>query len=307
MYNDILKKKKLAQSSKKLNLKKNYTFQIRDTDDSKKNNDIISTNFQIKCHENNTKINKNPINIRQSFKGKSKTRFLNILNHNTNQKPIKKDKNYYLNLLNDLYLNDQHLSNNNIIRFNKNDKINLSNKLVKKKTFNVSKIMNIKDNNNSKPKLSIISKNTNFDIKEEEENKNSSINSKDDKVNPFKRYISEEIASKFKTSQGLIKINNNKSKLKKLKSYHNINSLNIKNILKEENDESKDTIQKELKNVKINNNENKNKKSKKENKNEKKVIKNSRNNLNNNQKTNKKDRKSCFFCCFTVDNEDDSF
>ena len=178
---------------------------------SDKLNFISSINKSRNIQSN--KLNKIPYNIRSSYQEKSLIPNLtfgtienSINNDNKDNKDknieasVKKDKNYYLNLLNDIYLNDSHYSNKNTVKNINNNSINNSN------------------NNNSINNNSINSKN----INKKKEMSNFDINKKFMKrktCNLSKgRGSRDSLRKSHKSSkQSIFNINNdNKQKSKKL-------------------------------------------------------------------------------------------
>ena len=147
-----------------------------ETNINKRKSDVINfINSTTKSRNvQNNKLNKIPINIRSSYQENqlySKINLRNIENNinndNKNNKdkdkdkgtptptPDKKDKNYYLNLLSDIYLNDSHYSNKNIVKNFKENSINNSN----------NNSINSKSNNkniNDRKEMNAIDVNKNF-------------------------------------------------------------------------------------------------------------------------------------------------
>ena len=89
---------------------------------------LINSVYKSRNTQNN-KLNKIPFNIRSTYQEKLLNPNLNFGNIESSNisgnkvikvkdkgTPVKKDKNYYLNLLNDIYLNDSHYSNKNTVK-----------------------------------------------------------------------------------------------------------------------------------------------------------------------------------------------
>ena len=324
-------------------LHKKYSMQIIN---KCKSDDISSINLINKLSNiNNNKISKMPVNFRYSCQNKNM--FLsnkalnnenkdcdnNYFTHNyNNETSTKKDKDYYLNLLNEIYLNDSHLSNNhNEIKKESSNKI--SKKIVKKKTCNFSKYKFFNDNQiikktKSPKKLSL---NFNYENKNKlNEKNNKMINNKNEREKKGnsksklcikentqenqnnQQFSSENCIYRFKTTKALVKVKP-KVNYKKLRSSQvNIDEDKyIKKILNEPIEH------KELSKLKSKN-KNKlgsNKRSRNignQFKNEKVSLENtvtqnmsSKNTLNVTKKKYIKMYKTCF-CCL-VKNNDDSF
>lgn len=147
--------KKPSQSSKKV-FEKKYTIQINTVDFNKRKSE---ENFK-------DKINQIPFLHRMSFQNKN-IKIPSFIHHNNVsqlEKPLQ-DQKYYLHILNNIYLNDSHLTNKNIIRNSFKGSSNTSKKFEKKKTFNYIK-RGSKDNSlkkNSSKKYSYCSKDFKFD------------------------------------------------------------------------------------------------------------------------------------------------
>ena len=320
-YNKSTLFDKRASSSNKLI---QYKFSNNNVNKDKRRSDeidpiIFSNRFK---EVDNSKINQIPKNHRLSVQNSNMFLFSKISknpdNKNYHGKPRKKDKNYYINLLNELYLNDTHLTNKKkIMKFEKenpnkfskyNSSKNISFKFSTKNSNNKKnsifsneyrnkshKKLNIF--NNIKPKEEMISKDTaNFT----HETRNKRIN---------KKYLSTKMVSKFKTSKD--------KKLKKNKSSFNDNDIekeeNLNDTLKDE--KNNEAINKEIKSkkkiCKFSNKKNKsdNKINEKE-ETEVDVGDNNENISNKKTDTNKKFRKlrKCwFFCCLTANDKDDSY
>lgn len=308
-----------SKSSKKISQNKVPKYNI----DKRKSDGIAGKLFLNKFKGNqNNKVNKIPINHRMSIQDANMFAFSKLINNiktENNEKPKKKDKDYYLNLLNNIYSNDSHLSNKNVIKNNnKKKEINIIKKYEKKISMNTSKIMDDKNNNkfvrqNSKKKLSIFSQDQDFQpnnkmndldkcIKDEKSaKKQNNINNETKNSKCNKRFLSQKTVSKFKHALKIKKKENKSSK----------------NDEKEKNDEIKEEkLSENNKGIKINenfNNMNNMMNNKKESKNNDKEeteldidnIKSPPNNKILKKKTKKKYNESCFLCCFTV--KDDSF
>ena len=213
-------------------LQRKYTSQIIN---KRKSDGISSSNFINKLSSiNNNLISKIPSQFRYSCQNNnifSKSKFLKAENkdckdnnnNNKNEISTKRDKNYYLNLLNEIYLNDSHLPNKN-----NETGIKVSKKMMKKKTCNFSKLKLFKDNEIIKSsknlkklssKLNIGNKNkssekNNENDREKKENSKSKLYNKE---NPYKRFCSDNCLSEFKSSETLVKVKT-KENYKKLRS-----------------------------------------------------------------------------------------
>ena len=325
-------------------LKKQFTIQSKVNLDKRRSDDLNFYNFLNKFkHIQKDKINKIPINHRFSVQNKNaliSNLLLNINNNINNDQTPKKDKNYYLNLLNDLYINDSHLSNKNIVKKNMKDTSNVIKKLEKKKSLNYSKRKISKDNStkksgskNSKKKVSYCS--NDFKNKSDKKDstdinglKNKSIKKLSDASNEINekanKYLSEKIVPKFISSKDISKIknnndsnNNNSNKNNKYKSSLNllIQKKDIENI-----SSSLKVVKNDITDISPNEKKlNKNDKDK-DNKKKKNDIKNNNivkgdlelekcncNTINNrniykNQKKNFQNYK-CFLCCFNSEND----
>ena len=205
---------------------------------------LINSVYKSRNTQNN-KLNKIPFNIRSTYQEKSLNPNLNFGNIESSNisgnkvikvkdkgTPVKKDKNYYLNLLNDIYLNDSHYSNKNTVKSNNNNSINNSN-------FNNSNYNN-----------SIISKSiNNYSINDNSIN-NNSINKK--RINNKKEKNDTEVNKKFmkKKTNYLSKGRGSKDSFRKsYKSYKiTINYVNNENRSKSKKlsiNDNKDNINKE--------------------------------------------------------------
>lgn len=311
--------------------------------DNKRSEDLNGNIFFKKVkNSQNIKVNKIPlnnINSRIGIKGlnliNSSKIINNMINDNeNNEKQIKKDKDYYLNYINNIYTNDSHLSKNNIIKNNIKDTKEGINKikLEKKKTYNFSKLKNPKF---SKKQISICSNDfnnlsnkklfnfthksskkisrENNDIKDEillKKTSNLSNKIRIEKIDN-KKY-DDRLASKYITSENLLKVNSKKEKdIKK----------NLNNSINNEEEKIKYNIKEEIgyklkhsKTMKLSSNLNKKNKNKKESKKlekgelelEKCETKNDEGkNISKNKTLKNYSFKSCFLCCFTP--KDDSF
>ena len=326
-------------------LKKQFTIKSKGNVDKRKSDDINFNNFLNKFkHTQKDKINKIPINHRFSLQGKNAliSNLLFNINNNNNEQTPKKDKNYYLNLLNDLYINDSHLSNNkNILKKSMKDTSNVIKKFEKKKSSNYSKRKISKDNStkksgskNSKKKVSYCSndfknksdKKVSIDINGLKIKSSKKLSDASNEINEkAKKFLSEKIVSKFRSSKGISKIknnndsNNNNNKNNKYKS--SLNLLVKKNDI-ENNSSSLKVVKNDIADISPNEKKlNENDKDK-DNKKKKNNIKNDNNNtekedielekcncntINNgniykNQKKNVSNYK-CFLCCFNSEND----
>lgn len=287
----------LKESPKKCSDKRMF-LQYKKNTFKRKSEDMNSINFKSPVSNQSNKI---PLNIRSTYQGK--ILISNIINSNneknincdkkditnTNrEKPIKKDKNYYLNLLNDIYLNDSHLSNKNgskrkntIMNDNNNDIIKVNKNFIKKQTFNFSKIRNSSKNllrksfKSSKKVLSTFS-----NEKVNKSNRLSNNGSKDniDKSNrsnrkqsifsknavykrPITKFLIEKSVSKFKANEELSKYKMKES-IKNIKSSQNVikeveymnetlKDEDNKNNINNMNNENIETMIKEVRPIKI--------------------------------------------------------
>jgi hypothetical protein len=308
---------KKSKSTRKINQNKIPKY----NEDKRKSDGVAGNLFLNKFKGNhNNKANKIPINHRLSIQDSNMfafSKFINNIKSYNNEKPKKKDKDYYLNLLNNIYSNESHLSNNNVIKNNnKKKECNIIKKYDEKISMNTPKVMNYKNNfkfirKDSKKKLSILSQDQKCEqnnsineldkcIKDDKSTKkeiNKSNEAKDSKST--KRFLSQKTVSKFNVKHGL-----------KFKKKENKSSKKEDKIIA---DELKDEIILEgnkeiIKNENINHINNK-KESKNNDKEETELdidnIKNPPNNEILKNKSNKKQNETCFLCCFTV--KDDSF
>ena len=114
----------------------------------------------------NNKLNKIPFKIRSSYQDNNLFSNMNVRNiesnidnDNKNNKDKdkgtldKKDKNYYLNLLSDIYLSDSHYSNKYIIKINKDNSINNSNNISINSASNNNKNINDRKEMNANRKF----------------------------------------------------------------------------------------------------------------------------------------------------------
>ena len=299
-------------SPKKFSDKRMF-LQYKNNIDKKKSEDINSINFKSPI---NNQSKKNLLNLRSTYQGK--IILSNIINNNNEQninlskkdinntnreKPIKKDKNYFLNLLDDIYFNETHLSNKNAKRKNMNNNSNniiKGNKnFIKKQTYNFSKLRGSSKNlirksyKSSKKILSTfsnekINKSNRLSNNGSKDNIEKSIRSNKKQstfskniVNkkPIAKFLSERFVSKFKANEEQSKVKVKESVFKIIKSSQNvINEVEYMNeTLKDEkkenninkvknvNNENNETMIKEVKPIKpaININENQMKNSKK--------------------------------------------
>ena len=299
-------------------IKKQYTMHPNYNVNKRKSDDLCFHNFINKLRfSQKYKNNKIPINHRLSYEDKNilissfVLQNINNNNNNNNNNDNKvRDKKKLLNLLNDIYINDSHLSNNkNIIKNNLKESSSFLNMLEKKKTFNFVQNRRSKDNSTrktwskkSKKKFSCESNENNKSIKK----MINCSNELNDKTNNF---LSEKLASKFQSSKGIYNLKNNidMSNSKHLKNQNINENENILDIIKEDKNEKKSN-----KNISIQNNERKSKKNKtkysknsKNSKNRKDIEienekcdnKNNKNDMINSDKKIKKIYIPCLFCC----------
>ena len=308
--------KKKANSSKKL-----LQYKISNNNvniDKRKSNEMNINNFINRCKEKqNSKLIKIPKNQRLSLQHLNNYNFSTFLkNKNTNIEtlPQKRDKNYYLNIINEIYLSDTHLSNKKkIIKFDKDipnkfskfrSSKNISFKFGSKSTNKKYNLISNEHRNKSHKKI----KNDNNNIKDEKSISKDTGNFSHETKNKLlkKKYLSTKTVSKFKTSKN--SINKNKSSFNNNEKNENLNdTLN--------DEKNNEMINKEINTMnkicKFSNkefpNDNKNK--------EKEGIEMDAYYINKDisQKktaTNPKIRKfhqCCFFCCLTENDKDDSY
>ena len=298
MDNNIESKLFLKKSPKKLSDKRMF-LQYKINIEKIKSEDMNSFNFKNTL---NNKSNKIPSNIRSTYQGKvlisnifnnnneNNTNFNKKVITNTNrEKPIKKDKNYYLNLLDEIYLNETHLSNKNALKkqnsinnSTKNDFNKVNKNFMKKQTYNFTKIGDssknllrksyksskkvlstfINEKINKSNRLSNNGSKDNIDKSNRSNRKQSNFSKNVVNKKPLTKFLSEKFSSKFRTNEEISKIKM-KGKIKNLKSSQIIiNEVEYMNETlkddKKEVSESKKTIIKEAKpiTVIINNNEN---------------------------------------------------
>ena len=308
-----------SKSSRKINQNK-----IPKYNEGKRKSDGLAGNLFLNKFKgsHNNKVNKIPINHRMSIQDANMFTFSKLISNikpDNNEKPKKKDKDYYLKLLNKIYSNDSHLSNNNVIKNNtKKKEGNINKKFERKISMNTPQIMNNKNDikfirKDSKKRPSILSQkqkcepnnnnnNNELDncIKDDKSTKkenNTSNEAKESKST--KRLLSQKTVSKFNAKKGL-----------KIKKKENKNSKKQEKVINDELKEEKilENNKEIKKNENINHLNNK-KESKNNDKEETELyidnIKNPPKNKILKNKSNKKHCESCFLCCFTV--KDDSF
>ena len=312
---------KRANSSKKLF---QYKFANNNVNgDKRRSNEINPKIFSSRFKElHNSKINKAPLNHRLSLQNLNIFRFSKISkspnskNHKDNT--IKKDKNYYLNILNEIYLNDSHLSNaNKIIKFEKENpnkfaryrsSKNISFKFTTKGSNKKYSLFSNEYRNKSHKKLNIFN-NIQTNTKEDKSNSkitgNFSHEIKNKKFN--RKYVSTKTVSKFKTSKD--------KSIKKNKNSFNDNERkeNLNDTLKDE--KNNEMINKEIKTkkkiCKLNNKNKKNDHKSNEKEETDMDAFDSNKNISNKKTDTKlknvKFRKCWFFCCLTGNDKDDSY
>ena len=303
-----------------LNLQKHLANKNKINSDKRKSYDISINKFlnNLKDSQKN-KLRNIPIKYRPSWEYKN-LGISNIMKENSlkNDSTYVKDKNHYMNLVNNIYTNDSHLSNNKIFKSQ-----NIKKNFEKRETINFSKRKNSKDNwgkksssKCSKKKLSYCSN----DLKNNFSNKITQSNDfKNRTTKKLSNFTNEEnerrkkfeidnflLMQKFQSSHTISKLKKNIN-FPKMKSSHNIMKNNEKEIMN-------DTIKEEIKKQKKFQNDD-NAKEKKI----KHIIKNERNEVekcqtenilnkndsnyktnNNNIIENKKSKKKfrfCLFCC----------
>jgi hypothetical protein len=344
MDNNIESKLFLNKSPKKLSDKRMF-LQYKINIEKIKSEDMNSFNFKNTL---NNKSNKIPSNIRSTYQGK--ILLSNIFNSNngnninfgkkditnTNrEKSIKKDKNYYLNILNDIYLNESHLSNKKASKKqnsinSKNDFNKVNKNFVKKKTYNFTKIGDssknllrksyksskkvlstfINEKINKSNRLSNNGSKDNIDKSNRSNRKQSNFSKNLVNKKPLTKFLSEKFTSKFRNNEELSKVKMKES-FKNLKSSQNyINEVEYMNETlkddKKEGNENKKTMIKEIKpiTVIINNNENQmeNNKGSRNDENDNlercNTKKNSNRNINNNKSNKVKEAKKMHKTCF---------
>ena len=306
---------KRAKSSRKLlkyKISNNIAYK-----DKRRSSEMNINNYLNKFKKNQkSKLNKIPMDQRLSLQNLNNINFSQILKNKNNKietLPQKRDKNYYLNLINEIYLSDTHLSNKKkIIKFDKDipnkfskfrSSKNISFKFGSKSTNKKYNLISNEHRNKSHKKI----KNDNNNIKDEKSiSKNTGNFSLETKnKNVKKKYLSTKTASKFKTSNK--SINKNKSSFN-----DNDKNENLNDTLKDE--KNNEMINEEIKSMKkickFSNkeiqNDNKNK--------EKEGIEMNSHYVNKDISkkktgTNPKIRKfqCCFFCCLTENDKDDSY
>ena len=305
-----------AKSSRKISQNKIPKY----NECKRKSDGIVEHLFlnKIKGNQNNKAI-KILNNHRLSTQNANILTFSKLINNikpDNNEKPKKKDKDYYLKLLNNIYLNDSHLSNNNVIKKKETNEIK---KYEKKISMNTPKIMNYKNNfkivcQKSQKKLSFSSQDEKF----EPNNKMNNLDNnyiKDDKLTKkennisneakipksTKKYLSQKTVSKFTVKHGL-KIKKKENKIAK-KEEKGINDELKEKKISENNKEIK--INEDFNHMNIINKKDSKNNDKEETELDIDNIKNPPNNKILNNKSTKKNNESCFFCCFTM--KDDSF
>jgi hypothetical protein len=104
---------KRAKSSRKLlkyKISNNIAYK-----DKRRSSEMNINNYLNKFKKNQkSKLNKIPMDQRLSLQNLNNINFSQILKNKNNKietLPQKRDKNYYLNLINEIYLSDTHLSN----------------------------------------------------------------------------------------------------------------------------------------------------------------------------------------------------
>lgn len=289
--------KKPSQSSKKV-FEKKYTIQINTVDFNKRKSE---ENFK-------DKINQIPFLHRMSIQNKNMKipSFIQHKNASHLEKPLQ-DQKYYLHILNNIYLNDSHLTNKNIIRNSFKGSSNTSKKFEKKKTFNYIKrgskdscqkknaskknsycSKDIKFDNNFRKKSNIsnineVKNNSNKNLLRIKESKTEARNNKS-KKDILLRYRSSKTLSKFSNNNdNIINISKNKSS-KDLRKHNDDENMIIEE--KNEKDIKKKDKDKEVKKVK-NKKKKKNKSVYKVNKQESELINSeTKNNSNKNNSKN---------------------
>lgn len=315
-------------------IKKQYSIPTEEKENKRKSDDIHFYNFLSKLKLNQKyKVNKIPKNHRFSYEDKNALMSNLILPHNSNKNnnnnnnenynnkkklTVKKDSNYYLNLVHGIYSNDSHLSNNNIVKMNSSH-INFMKGYENKKTFNFSK--RTKDNNSTKKSGSKTSKiklsycSNDMRLKSEKKInvfgksiKKFSLGSKENEKT--KKLSSEKCQSKFYSTKGISKFKKNENSNSKNKSSRNLPKRNSAEFIQ---NTITSILPKEIKMTNNIENDKNNKNNEKEilkiNKNEKVEIEIEKCDTNNNRiipknsNTNKKQRNyRCLFCCFNNNN-----
>lgn len=307
---------KRAKSSKKIF---QYKFSNCNVNKGKRrSNEIIPNNFSNKFKEmQNSKINKIPTNHRLSLQNSNMLYGLKISKSpkKNNEKPIKRDKDYYLNILNEIYLNDSHLSNKSKkIKFEKDNSNKFSRyrssknipfKFGTKSTNKKYSLFSNEYRNKSHRKLNIFNNIQTKDEKSVSKNTdNFCHNIKSKRIN--RKYLSTKTVSKFKTSK------DKNSKKNQISLNDNEKNVDLNDTLKDE--KNNEMINKEIKSkkkiCKIIHQHEKHKSNNKNNEKEETEmdIYDTNNNISNKKKvkTQKtlKLRKCCFFCCLTANDND---
>lgn len=215
-------------------------------------------------------------------------------NKNSDEIPVLKDNNYYLNYVNNVYQNDSHLSNNNVIKNNSKETSKLLKNFIKKQSYNFSNLRNpkekspqkfsIKTNNKKnsycsndikkkvKKKVSI---STGNDLKNQSNPTNKNISNFQEKETKMaqkaengSKFLSEKFVPKFQSSRRVSNIKDIEhiNYIKKVKSSRNLskhkqNENNYNLNLKEEKNGIEDNAKNDIKIIKINQNKNKRKSS----------------------------------------------
>ena len=135
-------------------LKKQYTMHPNNID-KRKSGELGFHNYLNKIrYSQKFKINKIPINHRLSYEDKNMLISSFVLQNNNNNginNNKVRDNKHLLSLLNDIYINDSHLSNNkNIVKNNLKSSNFLNNIFEKNKTFNIVHNRRLKDNSTRK-------------------------------------------------------------------------------------------------------------------------------------------------------------
>lgn len=308
-------------------IQKKFSLQSKNNNDKRRSDDIYFNHFINNITDSiKDKIKNIPIKNRFSFENQNEAISTIMKENQLKIESNTRDRNYYLNLLNNIY-NDSHLTNKNILN------MNLKKKIEKKKTFNFSKHKASKDystNKNSNKKLSYCSNDIRNNISNNKtcsnDIKNKSIKSikklsnfSNEAIERAKKYLNEKLMKKYQSTRTISKFKKNASSNNdfKMKSSFNLKNNNenekVDDSIKEKKDDElkivvnrknkkvknnieKEEVELEKCDTKINSNKNTPKND---------LNNNNINNIPKNKNTkNIKKNRFCFFCCLT--SKDDS-
>lgn len=320
--------------------KKVYSKQITNKSNNnvkRKSDDMCFNHFfnQYKKSQRD-KINKIPIKHRLSLQNKNLliSRFM-LQNAYNEEKNEARDKSYYLNYVNNIYLNDSHLTNKNFIKGSPANSSDIHRIYEKRKASHFSK-RDFKDIYKNKISSKASKKHLSCGSNEikKKSNKKISVSSAEviNELNNFKdissnnkdKTLSEKMILKFQSSKAILKNKNHNHEIIRNNKKHKSSLSGLKN--KETNKENANGIgnnekkQKDMNLLKMQNNlkTKKRKISNLEIELEKSNMKDSNNIIINENKTNantitntnsnanakRKYNKSCLFCCIS---QNDSF